>query len=306
MQINASNPKEARQAGSWLSIHNMMIGAGALILAAILAMSLLSYSTMSTHRIGGAEFVKIEDGLNLYADVVPPALLPYEAFSLTHITADSTTNRAQAAERLLKLKGVFYQRLDHWNEEMARSNLIDRPTWDKFSAGIRQRGDKFWTLLEKSILPAIMANDEVRQERYIDDLCVLFQELETFAKQNAAFIFENTNSFTDASRGASDRSLMTLIVASVALALFVAAVIMLGQRAVVSAIVHLSRTMASLAGGNLDLTVPFVNRRDEVGDMSRALEFFKKQAQENRARGKDNEYVIGALAAASRLCPLET
>jgi methyl-accepting chemotaxis protein len=45
-------------------------------------------------------------------------------------------------------------------------------------------------------------------------------------------------------------------------------------------IIAITRTMSALAGGNIDIAIPALERRDEVGQMAKAVEVFKQNAVE--------------------------
>jgi methyl-accepting chemotaxis protein len=51
-------------------------------------------------------------------------------------------------------------------------------------------------------------------------------------------------------------------------------------RAIGRPIIAITRTMSALAAGNIDITIPALERRDEVGQMAKAVEVFKQNAIE--------------------------
>jgi methyl-accepting chemotaxis protein len=68
----------------------------------------------------------------------------------------------------------------------------------------------------------------------------------------------------------------------VALALVVGILSLMVGRNVTRALTSLGRTMQRLAGGNLDGTVPGLDRTDEIGDMAKNVQVFQENAQERR------------------------
>ncbi|CAM2064365.1 Methyl-accepting chemotaxis protein [Sulfidibacter corallicola] len=58
-------------------------------------------------------------------------------------------------------------------------------------------------------------------------------------------------------------------------------------RAISEPVVHMTDTMNELAAGNLEVRVPALDRTDEVGDMARAVEVFKKNAVEVEAKSQE-------------------
>ncbi|RUM20420.1 methyl-accepting chemotaxis protein [Rhizobium vallis] len=83
----------------------------------------------------------------------------------------------------------------------------------------------------------------------------------------------------------------------------------LGVKAIARPISALTGSMSTLAGGNLDANIPYVDRRDEIGAMARAVEVFKQNgikvrelnAQEAalQAKSADLQVSIGAVVSAA-------
>ena len=78
------------------------------------------------------------------------------------------------------------------------------------------------------------------------------------------------------------RVILLLVVGALGVLGSVGLAILLAQRSLCGPIRALTATMATLAGGRLDVTVPGVGRGDEVGQMARAVEVFRDNAVEAR------------------------
>ncbi|MEW5726933.1 MAG: methyl-accepting chemotaxis protein [Pseudomonadota bacterium] len=70
-------------------------------------------------------------------------------------------------------------------------------------------------------------------------------------------------------------------------------------RGISAPLVEITKVMRTLAGGNLEATVPSTERADEVGEMARAVEVFKQQGVENRKLHEQQE-AMRASAEAER------
>jgi len=81
-------------------------------------------------------------------------------------------------------------------------------------------------------------------------------------------------------------------------------VILFIQVHIVRPLERLEATMGSLAGGNLEVTVPATGRGDEIGRMARAVEVFRESAIENRALHAEQER-LRAESATARTQALE-
>ena len=78
------------------------------------------------------------------------------------------------------------------------------------------------------------------------------------------------------------------------------AVAWLLARGISSPLVGLTRAMGSLAGGDLSVAVPSTGRGDEVGEMARAVEVFKRNAEENRTLHSEQELAHSRAEAERR------
>ncbi len=97
--------------------------------------------------------------------------------------------------------------------------------------------------------------------------------------------------------------LISLVLAGLSL-LAVVGTGLLVLRRVTSPLHRLTATMTSLAQGRLDTDVPYAGRRDEMGEMARAVEVFRAQGQEN-ARLRATQEAERAAAEAGKRAALQ-
>jgi methyl-accepting chemotaxis protein len=71
-------------------------------------------------------------------------------------------------------------------------------------------------------------------------------------------------------------------------------------RGISRSLAGMSTTMTALAGNNLDVPIPGLGRRDEVGAMAKAVQVFKENAIENRPAGRGARPSGPELRRASR------
>ncbi len=72
---------------------------------------------------------------------------------------------------------------------------------------------------------------------------------------------------------------LTLAGGALALGLLLAWVV---ARSIVRPVTHMTATMTELAGGKLDVTIPALENRDEIGSMAKAVQVFKDNAVEKK------------------------
>lgn len=281
-----------------LSISRMMFLAAIAIIGMVASFSVYNGSTFLEHRIGGERFHRILDGHDLIADYLPPPLLPYQAFTLVHLTRDTADGDVnKQISKWKELHQSFDERLAHWDNVMAEKPFLDEAKWKDFRDGLAVNGKEFWDQLEGKVIPALQAKDLEKADAAIEELTSRFVKHAKMVEDTHSFIDESLTRDEESSRAASDFAMATSTVVAISLCVLLALIFFLGNRLVVRAIAEISAVMSKLAGGDLQVAVPYETRRDEVGAMARAVSVFREQAQANHAAKAANEYVIENLGA---------
>jgi len=136
-----------------------------------------------------------------------------------------------------------------------------------------------------------------KADEAIGELTSSFVKFSKFIEDTQSFVDESLTKDEVASVADSDFALMTSTGLAIALCAALALIMAAGQRFVVRALTQISEVMSRLAGGELQVSVPYESRKDEVGSMARAVTVFKQQAQANHAAKEANEYVIQNLGS---------
>jgi methyl-accepting chemotaxis protein len=125
---------------------------------------------------------------------------------------------------------------------------------------------------------AVLVSDAVLPLRELRDA-----EIALIAKNSAR---QETAIFT---------AMVTLVIGGIALiGLAITLAVMLG-RLIATPITGLTRTMAELAAGNSDVVVPDSDRRDELGDMARAVLVFRDAAVAKLVADNDRQKAIAEI-----------
>jgi len=77
-------------------------------------------------------------------------------------------------------------------------------------------------------------------------------------------------------------TLISTLTAGLVAGVVLIGVLFLFLSSVLKPLVHMQRAMVALAGGDTDVGIPALDRKDEVGDMARAVQTFKTNDQERR------------------------
>ena len=293
-----ADAKASREGPKGLTIARMLLFAGIVIIGAVSASSIYNRQKFIEHRVGGDEYQDIINGHDLIADYLPPPLLPYEAFMMVNETADTVgVNFEKQLARWKELHSLFDERLKFWDDKMKARPFLDADKWREFHDGIDKYGKIFWSNLEQRVIPAFQSKNQAEIDASIASLTGYYRQFMIFINAHDDFVLETIAIREQQSVASSDRSLNLSTGLAVLLGAFLALILFAGQRFVVRALTAISGVMTTLANGNLEVSIPFENRKDEVGDMARAVKVFRKQAQINHATKSENEYVIRTLGA---------
>ncbi|MET0971167.1 MAG: methyl-accepting chemotaxis protein [Tardiphaga sp.] len=151
---------------------------------------------------------------------------------------------------------------------------------------------------EKQVIGLIAANKDAEAvaqmngpgaKNYNDALTALDASIDFNNKGAARSIAEAGASYASA-------KFTTLVVAGIALLIGIGSVfVVLFQ--VIRPLQRMNQTMGVIAAGNLDAAIDYTGRRDEVGDMAKALQVFKDNGQ--RVRDMEADQKQGALRTAA-------
>ncbi|MBK1664824.1 methyl-accepting chemotaxis protein [Rhodospirillum rubrum] len=188
---------------------------------------------------------------------------------------------------------------------------LDPAYGDKFT----KEADKFLSLLDDaSLLSADKAEITQRLADYrqsfltyvatrqelttaVKTLSEVFAEVEPIIE---AVTVKAQAAFAEAAQEAArqgERTHTMMLVALIAIGLAMVGLITAISRSITRPITAMTGAMGDLAKGNLDVAVPALERRDEIGAMAKAVEVFKRNSQE-RQRLEEREKADAARAEA--------
>jgi len=252
------------------------IGFGAVITTSSLALSRL--------KVGGPLYDKIKLGNDLVADILPPPEYVIEAYLEVTLALNEPAAVAAHRDRLVQLKKDYDERRDYWTksglEPALKTLLVERS-----DADVR----KFWTAVERDFLPALAAGNQAAAARSYADItraytahrAVIDDIVKRTNDDNAATETEATASVTAFSIALwSVSALVVLIVGAGVLGVGIG---------VVRPITAMTEVMRRLAEGDLDISIPSLRRKDEVGAMADAVQIFRDNA--GRVRDLEIEQV---------------
>ena len=121
--------------------------------------------------------VQMGDGKDIVADILPPPLYIIE----THLTAYQlldapVAERAALAENFIQLKKDYVARNDYWK---GKATDIDSQVSASLLGMQKEKGEAYWTRLEKDFLPAVLTGNDDGARKAFDELKVLYSDHRT-------------------------------------------------------------------------------------------------------------------------------
>ena len=249
----------------------VMLGAGSLVSLQIL-------------RVNGPVYQRIVLGKDLVADILPPPEYVIEAYLETTLALDSGADLLRHARRLKALEADYRLRHDYWESSKLTPDLkqqilvtSDRPA------------QAFWKEVNTSFLPALQRGDtEAARASY---RAITAQYEIHRAAVDALVVAAN------AEGARTEAFARNVLLAFAGLMAMLAAVLIFVVRRSAARIIRdvtdplgdMTGAMTVLSGGNLEVSIPHAERRDEVGAMARALSVFRDQGRETGQLRRDQE-----------------
>lgn len=254
------------------------IGLGAVISTSIFALSEL--------KIGGPLYNKIKLGNDLIADILPPPEYVIEAYLEATLALNDPQSLSTRRNRLAQLKREYDDRREFW----LRSDLDPAIKVKLIDASDREVR-RFWMIVGQTFLPALARADMVAAANSYSDVTaaylahrVLIDEIVKLANDDNAAIegaaTGRVNTFSLVLWGISGLVFLVIGTGIVGLA-----------RGVILPVTRMTGVMERLADGDLNVSIPALSRRDEVGAMAKAVQIFR----DNSLRVEAMEYEQAAL-----------
>jgi methyl-accepting chemotaxis protein len=269
-----------------LTISRAIAAFGALAAAGFTAIVLTSTVSLNQLQVGGPLYTKIKLGNDLVADILPPPEYVIEAYLEATLALREPASVAAHRERLVQLKKDYDERRDYWSKSDL-TPAIKTMLVETSDTEVR----KFWSGVERDLLPALAAGNAAAAAKSYGDITTAYLAhravIDDIVKRT-----NDENAATEAEAAASVRFFSIALWCVSALVFLIVGGGVLGVGfGVIRPITAMTQVMKRLAQGELGVSVPSLSRKDEVGDMAKAVEVFK----ENALRVKDMETERAAL-----------
>jgi methyl-accepting chemotaxis protein len=229
-------------------------------------------------RVGGPLYNQIKLGNDLVADILPPPEYVVEAYLEATLAVRNPSELSVHKRRLAELHRDYDERRTVW----IKSDL-DEKLKRKLTGKSDAEVQRFWSVTENELLPALAQNDGPGAEK-------AYAKLDAVYAAHRAIIDEivkqanNENFALEVSAADQVTMYSTIVWAIASLVTFIVGLGILGMTiGVVRPLARLTAAMVQVAKGDLNTLIPGTARSDEIGDMARAIGTIRSDA-ENKAR----------------------
>ncbi|TCN33277.1 methyl-accepting chemotaxis protein [Sinorhizobium americanum] len=259
------------------------IARGMIVFGGIIAVGLLVSIGIKTYafdklRVTGPVYTQIVYGKDLVADILPPPLYTVESYMLAMEAVASPELAAMNQEKIGALKRAYDERRVYWKSSSAPEALMK-----KLEDEVLARADLFWQVMEERFLPALQANDLAGAGQALSTLKDSFHHHEVAVNELVQMAVAFQAGEEAAAAVDTDRLSVAATASSVISVLLLAAGLWYFRRRAVQPLAAMSSYMETLAGGDYSRTVPFSDRRDEIGAVAKSVAVFREAAIERRS-----------------------
>src|SRR4051794_202510 len=231
-------------------------------------------------RVGGPLYSQIKLGNDLIADILPPPEYIVEAYLEATLALRAPSKAPPHKERLAQLHKEYDERRDYWTK-----SDLDPALKTKLTVNSDAAVQRFWSMTERELLPALGKGDMAAAEKAYEQLASVYAEHRKLIDEIVTRVnTDNSALEVTAANRVTSFSLLVWTVSGI-VALVVGLGIVGVAFGVIRPLVRITEAMKRMASGKLDVVIPGGNRTDEIGDIAKAVGAIRNDA-ETRARGE--------------------
>jgi len=143
-----------------ISISRAIIAFGLVTAVGLAAMLITSGYALNQLRVGGPLYSQIKLGNDLVADILPPPAYVLEAYLEATLALRDPSRLSAHQDRLQQLHKEYSERRDFWAK-----SAIDASLKKKLTSDSDAEVQKFWSIAEQEMLPALARKDKEAAEK---------------------------------------------------------------------------------------------------------------------------------------------
>jgi len=256
-----------------LTLSRFLIAFGLSLLAGFgLAIGLLLYELQQI-KVDGPVYEQIVASKDLVADILPPPLFVVEAYLTATETARHPEEADAAIARLKKLRQDFEARIAVW-----AGTDLPQDIRKQLDTRLKPATDAFWDELFSRVVPQFAQAESDRRSIDLVPLRRAYQQQRATVVDLVALSDRNLRDVESRAKQKEGTYRYLTFGACVIAALMLIGGLALFNRLAVSPMLDMGRYMTALTAGDNGADVPHLDRRDEVGDMAKAVAYFRRAA----------------------------
>ena len=272
-----------------LTISRAMIAFGMLFVGGFAAVVATGYIALSKLEINGPAYNGIMLGRELVGDIQPPPIFTVEAYILAMQVNGGIESVNGGKKRLAALKETYLERKAYWDKAALSGPM--RAELNMVIIG----NNSFWTELETVFFAAAERGDKAAMLSSFEKLSKTFN----IHAGKITRLVSKVSAYQDgiAANVAADKTFyQSLMFGTSALVLvLVGSMLFWLHRRMVRAISVMSGYMGRLAADDFEQSVPYAARRDEIGEMAKAVAVFRDAGLEKRRLEAEAEATRAAI-----------
>ena len=257
-----------------MKIVNLMRLVGLVLAATLLSVGLTGYFTARTLNTNQAQTQLLATALqnHMEADMLHDSLRG-TVYAATYAgKAGDAKLAVQSAEDIAEQSAKFKAAIDA-NGKLPLSNATHATL-----AAVRAPLEQYIASAQNIVAQTRI--DNTRSEALLPEFNQHFRSLETAMANASTSLEDEITAEVTLSQDTATFSNRAIPLALAFGLMVVAAIIVWLQRGVVTPLRHLTNVLADLTAGKLDVIVPAQETKNEIGDIARAVEFFRQSAME--------------------------
>ena len=260
-----------------LRIRTMLFAMAGLVGASFVGAVAVQQVTASETAINSFHYGQIIRAKDLVADVLPPPAYLIESYLEANLAVHESADLETHVAALAKLKKDYNDRHDFWSDRKnwESDDGVNEALYDLVSKTSHAEAVKFWDAVDGELIPAIRAGDALGVEGALATVKGAYTAHRKVIDQIVEkALADQKNLEQIANETVQLNALIVYATIAVSLALAAFGFYILFQR-VIRPISDVTGVMGKLASGDLSVAAKGAERKDEVGDMVRALEVFR-------------------------------
>ncbi|MBB4066147.1 methyl-accepting chemotaxis protein [Gellertiella hungarica] len=274
-----------------LSISRLLVVFALVVASGLVAALAIQNYALYHLKIDSPLYNSIVRQKDFVADLLPPPLYIVEPYAAAYEAQFHPEKRDTALKRILELKKLYDERRAYWT-----GNLLDAEEERLLKTKLIASADHFWAVLLNEFVPVAGREYEI-VDPVLEKLVSTYQQQREAVMELNGLATRNLQQSEDAaSADANSLSRLAIIAGSTGVLLFLAGVAFLRARAI-APLARMTEKMRELADGKLDTDIPYGQRRDEIGEISRALLVFQKAGLAKQEMEREAEEALLARRA---------